>query len=266
MAHKFKLTGITPSIYGSYDGMWAFAYRTETGFAMLHNPMHCKDFSHEILANIIHESSIFSGGTTLNTKIVPEAVYGLRLVLFFKLKDAKESKKYLFSVKKYINVIEKGCGIKQTLITEVDTDKSLKDCQAFVLTFPKVYIESPALFHAMVAFMRTLKSIDFEVTEKNIGTILESPKFGQDTNILKFITKHNVFKLIMANHNDIFKDRTLKDIYPTKVDNPKGTGYHSGFGMVSVCQRVLSSKAYAERIDALLTKHNIPQFESRTQY
>lgn len=259
-AHKFKLSNVPSSIYGSFDGQWAFAYRTAEGFSLLTNPMHCKDYSHEILANIIHGANIFHGGETLKYKITPEEIYGLRLAIFFKLKE-KENKKHLFSVKKYLNIVEKACDIKQTLITEVSTDKALNDdCRAFILTFPKVYIESPALFHALIAFMRTLKSIDTEVTDKNIETILNDPKFRQDIDILKFMVKHDIFKIIMSNHDYIFKGLSLKDIYPAKVTNPKGAGYHSGFGMVSLCGRVLSSLEYAQRTTDVLTQHKIPNY------
>jgi len=258
MAKKFKLSGVKGSVYG-YDKYWALVNRVDDGFELIHTPLSCKDYTHECFANIIHKKSIFNGAGIDCTKFKRE-LDGLQLAMFFSLEDPVLHRKGLYSIKKYINTFEEECGIKKTLITEVEPTVAIKNTQVFVLTLDKIYIESPALLHGFIAFMRTLKTAKCEVTRDNITNVFEKVDRYADKEILKFVVKHDVFKLIMKNHENIFDGLTLKDIYPDHVTNTTGAGYHSGFGMVALCSRNLASKAYADKVNKVLDANKIPVY------
>lgn len=260
---NFKLI-VDVGVYGISDKTYCFVKKIdEVNFQALHGPASCKDYTHETIASFIHGVEVGYPLFRNDKEGFVEDFSKLQLVMFFKLNNDEDvAKKRLFSVKKYLSAIEKECGIKQTLITEIDIiHKNKPGVRAFLLTFDKVYVESPALLHGFMAFMRTLSNVGVEVNKKNIEKVLAETTLNDHT-ILKFILKHDVFRLIMSKHKDIVEGLTLKDIYPIQVTNigSKMTSYHSGFGMVALCTHRLASKAYSDKILKVLEENKIPKY------
>ena len=224
--NKFKVqVEVSKGLYSANIGSKTYVFVKkidETTFEALHKPMSCKDYTHETIASLVHKKSLYS--TLFDpSKFLEFNESKLQIVIFFSFKDLEFGKENLFTVKKYLSAIEKDCGIKQTLITEVDIDVNEKFedqeyFKAFLLTFDKAYIESPVLFHGFFAFLRTLYNVKGKFTKDNIKE-LSSYHYGYDSSIVNFALKHDLFKLLLKNHTKIVKDLKLTDIYPKDVTN-----------------------------------------------
>lgn len=256
---RFKLKYLRSNPYGTpRSGYWSFVNKIKGGYEVLSDPMSCKDYIHEGLANKINNRYRFTSAGT--DQKAPINMKQFQIVMFFTGTDEK-FKANLYSVKKYINSLEKKANIKQTSILEVDADRV--NLRAFILTADKAYIESPALHHALVAMMRTLHHANTRITKNNITDILQSLHY-KDSNILHFMLKHKVYDIFLNNHARIAKLK-LTDVYPLEVDNisshgGKVTSYHSGFGMVAMCSRRIASKTYSKVVNEILDENNVPNF------
>lgn len=255
---KFKMTYKNESPYAPGGNTWAFVKKVKGGFECLSGPMSCKDYIHEGIANKVNEKHLFgSAGTGPDSDIRMDR---FQIAMFF---DSSEDnfKANLYSIKKYINSLEKAAGIKQTLITEADS--GWPGYRAFVLTCSVAYIESPALHHGLVAMMRTLHYAKVNITKTNVENTITS--LGRmDSSVLKFMIEHKVYDLLLKNHKKI-KAIGLKSVYPDAVDNLDGggskvTSYHSGFGMVAVCNRRMASKAYSKVVSEILDEAKVPKY------
>ena len=264
--NKFKLQFSEEPIYGLNTTSYCFVKKvSDDTFKALHKPVRCKDYTHETIASFIHNKKV-GAPLYVGKDAFAEDFSKLQLVVFLKIPD-EAAKKRLYSVKKYLSAIEKECGVKQTLISEVTLLKKQKDIRAFLLTFDKIYVESPILFHSFIAFIRTLYTTKENITKANILGILNASK-EQDYDVLSFVVKHDLFKLFMANHSNIIKDLTLNDIYPpevTEIKKPDNRyiSYHSGFGIVAACTHTLASKLYANKIYKLFEDNKIPAYDER---
>jgi len=262
-----KITFETEGIYGTILGTnyWAFVKEVKGGFTALGDPQSCKDYTHEAFCNVVHKKSIktFAGygpksGVTLDK---------MRLVMFFD--NSKATKKIVNSTKRILNHIERKNGLPTTKMTEVkivsNKNKGKHGLKsAFVFVADKAYIESPALLHGMIAFLRTMHLYGKPVTYKNILKVLKSENL-RDADVLKYVCKYDIMGVLIKNHAKITKGLSLKSVYPKKVTNViKGNqvnSYHSGFGMVALSRRKLASKAYSKRVLKVLDANNIPKKE-----
>jgi len=254
MKNKLLLPNETNLMYGTspFNMQYAFVEKEGDNYRMCHSFNTCKDYMHEIIANSIHNECCFAGGTGLMGKNLDT----LQIVLLFnKLSD--EDKENLYSIKKYISNIEVKHKFPKTLIKEIDCSEILKEHRTFLLTFKKHYVESPVLLHMFIAMVRTLILLKTKIDGKNIIKSLES-RSEKDSSILRHALKHNVIDLLFKEHDTITKDLTSKEIYPKEDQN--GFSYHSGFGLVALLSRRLSSKAYSDNAYKVLDKHGIPNF------
>lgn len=253
---RFNLTFEKVVAYGPTTNNWAFVNKVKGGYEVVSNPMGCKDYIQEGLANKVHNSNIcVCSDVNKDTKVNMEK---FQIAMFF-TPHSPNFKRNLYSIKKYINSLEKKHGLDQTSILEVNVEKFDK-VRGFIITSPKEYIESPALHHGLVAMLRTLHRADKKVTPKNVAEVIEQAGRG-DVRILRFAIKHDVLGLLMKNHKKIMKGLTLKDIYPKATKgNTKATSYHSGYGLVAVCSRKIFSKAYSNKLVPLLEEAGIPMY------
>lgn len=177
--------------------------------------------------------------------------------MFFKDQSKEDFKKQLYSIKRYINTLEKKYDITQTSIIEVDSDYT--KIRAFVITAPKVYIQSPGLHHGLVAMMRTMHKTSTNITATNVAKVLDTIQY-KDTRVLRHMIKYKVFELLLKNHKEIIKSVSLLGAYPKYVDNVKANTYHSGFGMVAICSHRMASKAYSNAVLKILKREKIPVY------
>ncbi len=158
----------TKLIYGSPGtNYWTFVIKTRGGYEALASPMSCKDYIHEAIANNVHGKDIFCcSGHGVGEKINMEK---FQIAMFFN-NTTSEFKANLYSIKKYINSLEKANGITQTSIIEIDS--GYENCRCFVITAPYEYIESPGLHHGLVAMLRTLHYAKRKITKANVEKIV----------------------------------------------------------------------------------------------
>ena len=252
---RFKLIPAGKLVYGAPGtNYWSFVRKVRGGYELLAQPMSCKDYIHEALANHLHDSEIFTNtGHGRGKQINMEK---FQIVMFFN-NTCDNFKANLYSVKKYINSLEKAHGIKQTSILEIES--GFNTCRVFIITAPKEYIESPGLHHGLVAMLRTLHYAKKKITKTNVAEVLGNVKH-QDYAVLSFVIKHGVYDKLLKHHKRITDGLPLKKVYPKEVTNKSGTSYHSGFGMVAVCSRRLASKAYSDRVIEVLEEEKIPEY------
>ncbi len=257
---RFKLSKL---VYGAPGtNYWTFVTKIRGGYKALATPMSCKDYIHEAIANNVHDKEIFCcAGHGVGKKINMKK---FQIAMFFNNTN-NEFKANLYSIKKYINSLEKTNGITQTSIIEIDS--GYKDCRCFVITAPYEYIESPGLHHGLVAMLRTLHYAKRKITKTNVEKILVNFNIG-DSKVLNFMVKHDVYNKLLKHHKRIIKGISLKEIYPKEVTNViKGTNvssYHSGYGMVAICAQQIASKAYSDRVIEVLKEEKVPKY--RTGY
>jgi hypothetical protein len=256
---RFKIVPNGKLTYGSPGtNYWAFVIKTAGGYKLLGQPMSCKDYIHEAICNNIHESELFSCTGHGNGRYINMEKF--QIAMFFS-GMAPNFKANLYSIKKYINSLEKAAGIAHTSIIEIDS--GLESCRAFVITAPKEYIESPVLHHGLVAMLRTLHYADKEITKVNVVKVL-STLHNKDYKVLSFMIKHNVYGLMLKHHKRIMKGVSLKKIYPTTVTNTSNgsnvNSFHSGYGMVAICSQKIASKAYSDKIIGILKEEKVPRY------
>jgi hypothetical protein len=255
---RFALTYAAGKVYPPGPNNWAFVRKIKGGYEVLANPVACKDYIHEAIANKVLNKRRFIGAYT--NPDTPINMEKFQIAMFYN--NGKDNfKTNLYSIKKYINSLEKAAHIPQTSILEVDS--GYKDLRAFVITADKAYIESPGLHHALVAMMRTLHYARKNITRSNIIKEINSTRY-KDYEVLSFVLKHKVYDILLNNHSKITK-LGLEQVYPGKVDNilrgdPINT-YHSGFGMVAICSRKIASKAYANEVIKMLKENKVPIYQ-----
>ncbi len=251
MRHKLVIT--KKFLYEPLSNNWAFVKKVKKGFKVLGEPSSCKDFMHDVICNNIYKRNIHLGtGYPIKAGV---CFKHLQIVMFF-YKDLNK-KRHIYSCKRMLNVIEKANNVKCSTIIEVEN--KYEHFHTFVIKADKIYIESPALMHGLVAFLRTMHYYKKNITYKNIVKTLHSSRY-KDSDVLKFVIKKNIMNLLMANHKEIYNNLTLKDIYPEKVTNITHSGrninsYHGGFGMVALQNKTLACKKYNDRVMTVLNRH-----------
>ncbi len=246
---RYKLTINPNPAYGLSGEQWAFVKKVKGGFETLHKFHSCKDYSHEIITNSVHGSIKFN--TVKCNNLDDLKLDKLRIALSFSTSNPN-FKKNLYSIKRYLNTIEKSCKVPQTTIVEIES--GYENSRVFILQSDKIYIESPVLMHGLMALMRTMYHAKRNVSVANVQNTIDNIGV-RDNAVLKFVIKHDIFELIMGKHKQIFGNLTLKDVYPGK-----GIGYHSGFGMVALWRRKLTAEKYAENVYSVLSKANVPKY------
>jgi len=255
---RFKLVHNGKLAYGVATNCWTFVNKVPGGYEALATPMRCKDYMHEAICNRVHNSELYScTGHGVGKKI---NIDKFQIAMFFNKTD-ELFKVNLYSVKKYINSLEKANNVTQTTIIEIDS--GLKDCRCFVITAPKAYIKSPGLAHGLVAMLRTLHHAEKRINKTNVEETLSNLHY-KDNSVLAFVIKHGVYDKLLKHHDRIVKGLSLKEIYPKKVTNVIAgnniASYHGGYGMVAICTQKIASKAYSDRVIEVLTEEKVPKY------
>lgn len=164
----------------------------------------------------------------------------LRLLVASNFRKQDEFKKRLFKAKKFINVLEKYAGWKNSKIATVENDAFSEDM--WLITGPKEWMSAPGLLSAFMLILRGITSdradkIEFKGTKdiekvfKGLAKSLPRNSYGtiMGTDGSDFDSLIGKFKAILKNHESIFKGTVLQDRYIEGIH-----GLHSN-GAVALC-------------------------------
>jgi len=235
---------------------WAFVGKVEKDYELLHEPLTCKDYTHEIICNTIHGKSLYSNGVS---RVLPLDLEKLQVVLVVpvaKVTASKDTvKNIVYGAKKVFSALETAGGLPKTLIKEVTPSKADNGQRFFILTMKKHMTESPVLFHSLIALIRTAVVLGKELKEDNVENAFLG-RYEKDSEILTNLFQSGTLKLLLKEHKTIFAgDVDLKVIYPQKSESD--ASYHSGFGPVALQRKQLCSKWYGDNLYKLLKNNNI---------
>ena len=234
---------------------WAFVGKVEKDYELLHGPLTCKDYTHEVICNTVHNERLYTNGVS---KILPLDLEKLQVVIIVPIVKAAGkniTKEVVYSAKKIFSSLEIAGGLAKTLIKEVTPDDNPNNNSFFILTMKKHMVESPVLLHSLLALIRTTVEIGTILDKDNIDTTFKNGA-RKDSEILYKLFSSGTLQLLLKEHKTIFAGGVdLTVIYPKKSES--GTSYHSGFGPVALKRNELCSAWYRNTLKELLSTNNI---------
>lgn len=244
------------SIGGVYSSsaLWAFVEKVGDDYKLLHDPMSCKDYTHEIICNTIHNEALYRNGCS---RVLPIDLEKLQFVMVLgdTVQKPDTFKEVLYSAKKVFSDMEAAAGLPKTLVREVTPDNPVKGVRTFLFTAKKHFIESPVLLHVFIGLMRTVIRSKETVNKKDIVAKLNG-NGREDSYILIPMFKTGALELMLKEHKTIFAGGIdLKKIYPKQSES--NSPYHSGFGPVALQEECLCSKWYGDKLYKLLKDNKI---------
>ena len=230
--------------YLFYKGvnMWAFVQKKKRTLYILAELFLCKDWTHEAIANAVHNSNVnISSGYTN-----PDQYQNINLKEFDAVILGNHySTKAVLVAKKYINYVEILCGVRPTKIHKIKYDDKFI---FWYINADRIYIESPVLMHWLIATMRSYMSTDCSSLIQDIEEHLQAKINSMDNRVLLWALKNNIIEKLMLGHEKHIKPLKLTEVYPKKTE----LNYHSGFGLVALRDGYIAAPAYAKALENLM--------------
>jgi len=232
-------------IYGIGLSEWVFVKKISSNNIQLiaNRTNRCKDYLHEAIANGVHKKTISHFcGYSLSESV---EINLEKLQLVMGIKNIKPVR----SAKRYLNSVERLCGVPLTKLHKCYIPQA-KVQDAYYIEADRIYIESPALLHWLVALIRTADLYPDEVIPvKTFEEFLLKQGNIKDTTTLQWCIRNNAAKILMQYHNKYVKPIPLGNIYNKFLTTKDTWGFHSGFGMQAVQHNKIHSPEYKRALN-----------------
>jgi len=269
--NKKKLVISKSNLY-NYPFIFTFVKEKEDGYEMLHQPMSCKDWLHEGISNIVHNTNHRIG---TNIKCTDDVNLKKLIMMFSYSKifvnncGGKETlSKNICAIQNHMNILEKNNKWRLSNISEIEIENN-KAGLNIILEGSKNYLKSSPLLHLYIAMLRSIVETDQKIKNFNLSTACEyirkcakdnNTQLTRETEIktLEHVGKEKIDKFLFKHHKAIFRKLDLKEIYPKATSN---RNYHNLFGIQSFCEGNMYVKTIEDRIQVLFKKHLVKKYE-----
>ena len=233
----------TSLAYGISVAEWFFVTKTtKTKLKTISRGNNCKDYLHEAIANKVHHKdiSLFCGYPRYLAKKInleqTQLIIGIR-----NLKPVRSAKRYINSLERQYN----------KNLTRIHKCNSLKgNCNnAYYIEADRMYMESPALLHWLIALIRTTSIYPNEpIPVKQFESFVEERLPVKDTTTLQWCIKNKAAQALMKYHTKYIKPIPITNIYNRFLTTENTWCFHSGFGMKAVQYNKIHSPEYRRAI------------------